>query len=452
MQPAYDDEDRRNSNEREDLMRRIITIGLGIALGLFAASPMQGARADGYNWQRDKGETIHFLVNNNSLGQALVAKKDRFEKLTGINVKIDMFQEQQMRQRLLTVLNARSSEIDVFMTLPSRELEQFWAAGWLSDLTRQVTADAAPDYDFKDISKKLVDASTFDGHLTSIPVNIEGPVLYWRSDIFKKCDVEPPRTLPDLLQAVKKIKECDPQITPFVSRGLKPAISYTFSNFLHNLGGHLMKKGKSDLCAPENQKAYEFYSTLLRDYGPPGVANYSFLQIAALYSAGRAAMAFESSGQMVFISQNPARPKDTGVMLLPPGSEGSVPTAISWNLAISPFSSKADAAWLFVQWATGPDLQKSMMLEAVPSPRSTPANTPEYKKWLEEVPLRRQWQQAIDEMRSSGSSELGFPIVANGESRDYIGAPVVDLILGQRSFKESCIAADKSVDELIQRK
>jgi multiple sugar transport system substrate-binding protein len=31
-----------------------------------------------------------------------------------------MNQEQQMRQRLLTVLNAKSSEIDVFMTLPSR--------------------------------------------------------------------------------------------------------------------------------------------------------------------------------------------------------------------------------------------------------------------------------------------------------------------------------------------
>jgi multiple sugar transport system substrate-binding protein len=36
-----------------------------------------------------------------------------------------------MRQRLLTVLNAKSSEIDVFMTLPSREGEQFSAAGWL---------------------------------------------------------------------------------------------------------------------------------------------------------------------------------------------------------------------------------------------------------------------------------------------------------------------------------
>jgi hypothetical protein len=39
-----------------------------------------------YNWQRDNGQTIHFLVNNNSLGQALVAKIAEFEKRTGITI------------------------------------------------------------------------------------------------------------------------------------------------------------------------------------------------------------------------------------------------------------------------------------------------------------------------------------------------------------------------------
>jgi multiple sugar transport system substrate-binding protein len=225
----------------------------------------------------------------------------------------------------------------------------------------------------------------------------------------------------------------------------------TFSNFLHNFGGHYMKAGRADLCGPVDKNAYELYSTLLRDYGPPGVVNYSFLQTAALYNAGRAAMAFESSGQMIFISKTPARPKDTGVILLPPGPAGSIPTAISWNLAISPFSAKRDAAWLFVQWASGPALQKELSLAAIPSPRGSPANSPEYKRWLDEVPVRGEWQQTLNEMRANGSSELGLPIVANGESRDYIGAPVVDLVLGQQSFQESCKIATQALEELIHR-
>jgi multiple sugar transport system substrate-binding protein len=155
-------------------MRWTTRIGSGLALAALVELLPHGAHASDYNWQRDKGQTIHFLVNNNSLGQALVAKKDQFEKLTGVTVKVDIFQEQQMRQRLLTVLNAKSSELDVFMTLPSREGEQFSAAGWLTDLGKYVTTDAAPNYDFGDISKKLVDAATFSGRLTSLPVNIEG--------------------------------------------------------------------------------------------------------------------------------------------------------------------------------------------------------------------------------------------------------------------------------------
>jgi multiple sugar transport system substrate-binding protein len=144
-------------------MRWINAISLGFAFAVLAKLPPQSAYAGDYNWQRDNGQTIHFLVNNNSLGQALVAKIAEFEKRTGITIKFDMYQEQQMRQRLLTVLNAKSSEIDVFMTLPSREGEQFAAAGWLTDLSDLVAKEAAPDYDFGDISKKLIEAATFSG-------------------------------------------------------------------------------------------------------------------------------------------------------------------------------------------------------------------------------------------------------------------------------------------------
>jgi hypothetical protein len=80
-----------------------------------------------------------------------------------------------------------------------------------------------------------------------------------------------------------------------------------------------------------------------------------------------------------------------------------------------------------------------------------PAISPEYKRWLDEVPVRGEWQQTLNEMRANGSSELGLPIVANGESRDYIGAPVVDLVLGQQSFQESCKIATQALEELIHR-
>ena len=431
-------------------MRNLFMPLLAFVAAILAA--MQPLRAADFNWMRNKGESIRFLVNNNSLGQALIAKKALFEKTTGVEVKVDLYQEQQMRQRLLTIMNAGSDEIDVFMTLPSREGQQFAVAGWVSDLGPRLKTDVSPDYNSGDISKALLQATTFDGRVTSIPMNIEGPVLYWRTDIFKKCEVAAPARLDDILPAAQKIAKCDTSVTPFVSRGLKPALAYSFSNFLHNMGAQYMKDGKSNMCSPEARSALELYSTLLRDYGPPGVVNYSFQQISSLYSTGRAAMAFEASNQLTTFVENTARLQDTAVMPLPPGPNGSVPTTIGWGLALSPHSKKADAAWLFIQWATSPDLQKTMALEGIAPPREAVTASPEYRKWIDEQPVRVSWQKSLDELSRKGTSEVGYPIVANPESRDFIGQPVVDLLLKKKTVAEACADADRAMNELISRK
>ena len=88
---------------------------------------------------------------------------------------------------------------------------------------RRAKNEVAKDYDYAGLSQALLKAGTFGGKLTSMPMNIEGPILYYRTDIFKKCGVEKPATIKDIEAAAKKIKACDSSITPFVSRGLKPA-------------------------------------------------------------------------------------------------------------------------------------------------------------------------------------------------------------------------------------
>lgn len=412
-----------------------------------AASP-----AFAFDWKAHDGETVSFLANNNPWSQTVLSHKDEFTKLTGINLKVDSYQEQQMRQRLVTVMNSKSDEVDVFMTLASREGEQFAAAGWYADLSAYTQKDVAPDYDFAGISPALVKAATFGGKLTSIPLNLEGPLLYYRTDIFEKCKIAKPVSLSDVQAAAKKLKECDSSITPFTSRGLKAALAYTFSNVLHNMGGKYIVDGKSALCAPAGQKAIGYYGELLKDYGPPGSSNYSFYQISALYRAGRAAMAFESSNELRTIMEGGERLKDTDVIPLPAGDAGSVPTAIGWGLAVSNHSKKKDAAWYFVQWASSPEMQKRLAIQGVAAPRSSVADDPEYKKWISEAPVRGSWQSALGELATKGSSEVGYPIVANPESRDYIGQAVQDILLGQKPVTEACAAADSALDGLIARK
>ena len=126
-----------------------------VALGAVTTA----ASAADFDWKKFQGKTVTFLANNNPVSQALLTNKDDFEKLTGMTLKVDGYQEQQMRQRLVTVMNARSDEVDVFMTLPSREGQQFAAAGWYGDLSALAKNAAAKDYDYAGLSQALLKAA-----------------------------------------------------------------------------------------------------------------------------------------------------------------------------------------------------------------------------------------------------------------------------------------------------
>src|SRR5689334_10447091 len=147
-----------------------------VMLSVVVAGAATSAHAADFDWKKYQGKTVTFLANNNPISVALLTHKADFEKLTGITLKVDGYQEQQMRQRLVTVMNAHSDEVDVFMTLPSREGEQFAAAGWYADLATMSKNEVAADYDLAGLSQALLKAGTFNGKLTSMPMNIEGPI------------------------------------------------------------------------------------------------------------------------------------------------------------------------------------------------------------------------------------------------------------------------------------
>lgn len=419
-----------------------VTLATGLALG---------AQAQDFNWRKHEGKTVTFLVNNNPIGNALVKFKPEFEKLTGITVKVDGYQEQQMRQRLVTVMNARSDEIDLFMSLPSREGQQFAKAGWYANLNDFIKGAAARDYDFKDLSAGMVADATYDGKVMGLPLNVEGPVVYYRKDLLQKCGVPVPKTLAELEAGAAKLKTCDANVTPFVSRGLKPAAPFTFSVFLNNHGGTYMKDRKSQLCSPPGQAALGQYSRLLKDFGPPGVVNYSFPQISSLYREGRAAMAFESSNELRNVMDGGARLNDTGIMPLPAGPGGSKPTVIGWTLSVSAHSRNKEAAWYFLQWATSRGVQEKMALEGIAPPRASVAGDAGFKRWIDEVPVRKEWIAALNVLSQTGISQVGYPIVANPASREPIGQAINELILGQKTVAQACADADAALNALIAK-
>lgn len=425
-----------------------------LAVSTAALTGGQPASAQEFNWRAHQGKTINFLSSNHPWANAVLARRAEFEQQTGIRIQVDSFQEAQMRQRLVTVLQGRSADVDLFMSLKSREGLQFANAGWYADLGPLAASRSAtsPTFDMVDFSKGLLDGETFGGKLTGVPLNIEGPVLYLRKDIFERCRVAMPASMADLPRATAALKACDASIIPIASRGAKGAIAYTFSNFLHNMGGRYFNEQRQpNMCAAPNKAALEMYANLLKDHGPPGVTNVSFLQIRELYGQGRAAMAFESSNEFGPIMGFQGRLADTAVRLLPPGPGGARPTVIGWGLSVSGFSRNVEPAWLFAQWATSKEMQAHLALQGIAPPRVSVANSPEYARWLAEHAVRGEWAKALDEMAKTGTSEVGPPMEQQPEARDILGDAIQKMILGQANVDQACAEINQLTTALLAR-
>lgn len=452
--------------DKEDKVKRNRIIGLVIVLTtIMVFSVWAGGRPEGptaaptaeteeFNWRRFEGDQINFLANNNPIGQLLQQYAPEFTALTGIRVEVNLYAEQQYRQRLETTFQARSDEVDIFMSLISREGQLYDQAGWYHDLSPFVgnRAITSPDYDFADFGQGVIDAGTLGGRLTGIPVNIEGPVLYYRADVLQACGIAPPTTLAQLRDAAARVSECRPDMIPFASRGLAPALPYTFSNFLHNLGGsYLNAQGRSNLSSNEGVQAIEFYAELLREFGPPGVINYSFPQLTAVNSNGQAVMTFQSSNEFSKIMEVAERANDTRIMVLPAGPAGSVPVVIGWQLSMSPNSRKQEQAWYFLQWATSRDMQVKLGLDGLAPPRTSVWESREFTAWLAEKPVRREWADSLSVLSETGSSVLAPQIILQPETRQVIGEAVGSVILGEATARQAAQRADQLINEIIVR-
>ncbi len=312
---------------------------LGLASAMLPACAQQPAP---FNWKRYDGATITFLSENHPWPSAVLPYLDEFKKLTGITVRVETFVEAQAHQRLNTLLQQHSSDIDVYMALKARDGRLYYTSGWDYDLTPFLKDPTmtAPGYDLDDFYANLLELPVYGNKVVVIPLNIEGPILEWRQDVFDACHLQPPKTLEEIEPLAAKLKACRPDLVAFVSRGLRSALSYTFVPFFYNFGGnydHIMQH--QAYCSSAGEKALGYYTELLNKYGPPGVANYTFYQITDIFGQGRAAMSFESSNEFGKTIAYPHRADDTALEVLPPGAENDVskPLVIDWGWRSPPF-------------------------------------------------------------------------------------------------------------------
>ena len=414
------------------MSRKILCMVLVSLAGVVLLSTSAAA----IDWQQCKGAEIRFLMNKHPFTTFIEPQVAEFEKMTGIKVNMEVFPEDQFRNKRMIELNAGGT-VDGFMIMPGQAKLYYWKAGWLKPLDEYIKDPALTDagWDIKDFFAGPMKGSSIEGKQIGIVINAEASLLSYRKDLFDKYKVKVPETMDELEQAAKFFngKDIDgKKMVGITLRGKGAAATSQWVDFLYSFGGSWTNaQGKSNLDSPQSIKAFEFYGDLLRNYGPQGGTMLHWAESTSIFMEGRAAMIFDAN---VFKSlyENPKESKvagKAGYTTIPAGPAGRLPHVSNWSLAISGTSKakRQKAAWLFVQWATSKKNALGALMAGVPAGRASAWNSREYKS-TDKYP---DWTASSLKSFDIGQPQWNPPVLNVPEIRDITGQVIVDAIEGK---------------------
>ena len=414
-----------------------MSLGLWIAVVVGAAAACGAAEAHDagpaeFDWRAHAGTELTLILNQHPWVDIVEPKLDGFEELTGISVSFEVYPEEQFRAKRTVEMRSGVSDIDVFMIMPGNSLRKYHANGWIRPLDGFLDDETAQYAEFN--PEAFLQTAMEAGHLADqqyvIPLLAETSILSYNRDLFEQFDLTTPRTMDELEDAARTIYEgTDGEVYGITLRGAGGAATSQWSGFLHSFGGSWVDDtGNAAINSSQAVDAMEFYSRLVRDYGPRHATRNGWYESTALFMSGRAAMIYDAN---IFRSnyEDPEQSDVAGKVSytpLPAGPAGSVPHMSHWGLAISADSEKAEAAWLFIQWATGKDVALAAHLEGISSARSDVWE----RAQLAETCAGEEWAAATTRSYELAVHMWNPPVKDVARARDVVGRALVDAILG----------------------
>jgi multiple sugar transport system substrate-binding protein len=362
---------------RRELLRRTAALGLGAATAgtLLNAAQTRALAAD-FNWKAHQGTALKLLLNKHPYADAMIADIENFKNLTGMSVSWDIFPEDVYFDKVTAALSSRSSEYDVFMT-GAYQTWQYGPAGWLVDLNEYIRnpARTAPNYDWEGMLEGLRASTAWSGKPGDalggpgakqwcVPWGFELNNISYNQQIFEKVGVHVPKNLPEMLEVAAKITKDAGGPYGIGVRGSRSwaTIHPGFLSGYTNYGGRdfVMERGKlkAAMNSPQSKEFTRLWVKMIQESGPKNWATYTWYQVGTDLGAGASGMIYDADILGYFM--NGGDNKERGHLAyaaFAANPKESTPTSNVWiwSLAMSNFSRKKDAAWDFIQWATGTD-------------------------------------------------------------------------------------------------
>ncbi len=428
-------------------------LALGIALLLSACAGSQSdpsASAAKFNWRQFQGTKLRVLLNQSPWQAAIMGYVPEFEALTGIQTRVEVYAQNDLWNTLNVDLN-EPGRVDVFAVVPNLDGLHYLSKGQIQPVNaflRDASMTVA-DYQWEDFFPRFRAAMEVRGSILGPPVMAEYLALLYRKDVLSKYKLAVPRTLEEVEAAARLLHKqpMNPKGEPgvgIVSRGQGPVSTALYASLLHDMGGTWLDGGgQPTMNSPQSLAALGWISRLLGRYAPPDVSKFNWPEAVALFLEGRAAMYIEGSSIYPLIENSNSRiAEQVGYAPFPSGPGGNGGTVAVRGLAIAKQSFNPGAAWLFMQWAGGPEITRKALMHGVLVAREST-----WKDRVARSEVPPDLAEGLQQAGRTGVIDWLPPMVEVTAAREVVGHVITAAIQGQ-DLRTAAEAAERQLREI----
>jgi len=359
---------------------RIVAVMSTLLILSMMSSVGAGAASSSINWRQCNGQTVKVLLDAHPWQEAIQGRIKEFENLTGIKVELTVLGEDTYWDRVTLGLSSAEPPFDVFMLSPNQTGFTGYQNKWIAQLDSYIADTRLTDqsYEFDDFYPFIVDGFRFPnakGRLYAIPLTMETYMLFYRKDLLKQQGIDPAKllTMDDWLKALEILDKAYRKdgIAAAVIRGQDPTMPDELLAAVYNYWGdrpflaqrmfYFDSEWNPRFTDPAVIKAIDLWARLI-NYGPKGSTSFTWYDCVHQFASGKAATFWFDASVFGSIFEDPKQSKvvgNVGYAPVPATETGHGTTHWAWGLSIAEKSKVKNAAWLFVQWATGPASERA---------------------------------------------------------------------------------------------
>ena len=296
--------------------------------------------------------------------QGLAELEADFEAKTGHTVNIDVVGQDVFESRITLSFTGRTGDLDVVHT-PVIQVQRWIEAGWLHPITANVDAMDTKD----DILAGPLDAYLVNGERWALPFFAETGMMAYRTDLLAAAGVDhAPETWAEMLEAGAALKANDQAALAMRVAPGQGFNMFVFPMIMRAYGGAFFADYPSDLTpnmnTPEALEGLNVYSTLMNDFGPQGIGNFNFGEVAAAMQSGQVAMIVDGTS-IVAQALDPEKSQyadQISIAAVPSGPNGRSPAIAVHGLGVPADAPNPEASFAFIEWATSEDVLTKIAL------------------------------------------------------------------------------------------